>query len=98
MKNDGAALCQTAFRADQIPRMMKAAQDAMRAGDYRIDGRFWQGRQHMAVGPMTTIGIKGLPGQKGLGIGHRPDTFRWSKDVDGSKLRQWIGDDADNYA
>lgn len=100
MSNNGAALCQTAFRSELIPRMRQAAKDAMEAGDYKIDGRFWRGMIHLASGQTTVVGIKGLPGTKGLGIGHRPAERpeRWNPDPGMTKLREWIGADADNYA
>lgn len=99
MANNGAALCQTAFRSELIPRMSQAAQQALKAGDYKIDGRFWRGMIHLANGPTTVVGIKGLIGTPGLGIGHRPkDRPGWRNDPAMAKLREWIGDDADNYS
>ena len=44
----------------------------------------------------TVVGIRGLPGQRGLGVGHRP-TPDWTPDPDWSKLREWIGDDVGIY-
>lgn len=96
MKNNGSALCQTAFSADLIPRMRNSIEAALAHNDFGLDRRFWAGIQGLAVGPVTTIGIKGLPGCKGLGIGHRPDG-RWFKDPQFKKLREWIGDDVENY-
>lgn len=99
LRNSGAALCQTAFRASEAPRLASAATAAMHAGDYRIDGRFWDGRQNAATGAQTVVGIKGLPGQSGLGVGHRPFAAGrpWADDADGVILRQWLGADADPY-
>lgn len=100
MANRGAALCQTAFRAELIPAMRQAAQDAMNAGDFGIDGRFWAPRKHMANGPQTCIGIKGLAGTPGLGIGHRPKSSpkrRWRPDPNLDCLRRLIGDDVEHY-
>lgn len=100
MANRGSALCQTAFRAELIPAMRRAAEEATVAGDFGIDGRFWAPRKHMATGPQTVIGIKGLAGTPGLGIGHRPKsspTRRWRPDPELQHLRQLIGDDVENY-
>lgn len=98
--NNGAALCQTAFRRSEIPRMREAAEQALAAGDYKIDGRFWRGLTHLANGSTTVVGIKGLPGQRGLGTGHRPSERRglWKSDPKMEKLREWIGEYAANYA
>lgn len=100
MANNGSALCQTAFRSELIPEMRKAAQEAMAAGDFGIDRRFWASRKHMATGPQTVIGVKGLTGTPGLGIGHRPRSSRfrrWHPDPDLKMLRQHIGDDVEAY-
>jgi glycosyltransferase involved in cell wall biosynthesis len=101
MKNRGAALCQTVFRRELLPEMRAAAQTAHAANDFSIDARFWAPRQSMATGPQTVIGIKGLPGQPGLGIGHRPKSSgarRWVNDPTFAQLRRWIGDDVEHYA
>lgn len=100
MANRGAALCQTAFRAELIQDMRRAAQDAIVAGSFGIDGRFWSSRTHMANGAQTVIGIKGLAGTPGLGIGHRPKSKpgrRWQPDPEMNVLRQMIGADVENY-
>lgn len=92
VRNKGSSLAQTATR--DIPRLRAAAEAALAAGDYTIDGRFWDGRK--ARGPKTVVGIKGLPGIKGLGMGHRPGKG-WHQDPAGRKLREWIGTDAEAY-
>lgn len=100
MHNHGAALCQTAFRRELLPDMRAAAQTAHASNDFSIDRRFWAPRIAMATGRQTVVGIKGLPGQPGLGIGHRPRktaTKRWARDPDMTKLEEWIGDDVEFY-
>lgn len=101
MQNRGSALCQTAFLASEIPRMEGAARKASNEGSFCVDGNFWRGREGLAVGSQTVIGIKGIPGTPGLGIGHRPDKHRrnrWVSDPTMAKLREWIGrDDAEAY-
>lgn len=100
MANRGSALCQTAFRRELIPEMQRAAREAMAAGDFGIDGRFWAPRRSMAAGSQTVIGIKGLAGTPGLGIGHRPKSGpgkRWRPDPGLKFLRQQIGADVECY-
>ena len=100
MANRGAALCQTAFRAELIPEMRRAAEQAIAAGSFSIDGLFWASRKHMAGGAQTVIGIKGLAGTPGLGIGHRPKSKagrRWRPDPEMKVLRQLIGADVEHY-
>lgn len=96
MLNVGSALCNTAFRAELVPKMVSAAHQAMRAGSYGVDRLFWDS----IVGDVheidTVVGIKGLPGRAGLGMGHRPGDG-WTSDPDMTQLQAWIGDDVENY-
>jgi hypothetical protein len=43
----------------------------------------------------NVIGIKGLPGRPGIGVGHRRN---FGVTDNGTKLREWAGNYADNYA
>jgi hypothetical protein len=43
-------------------------------------------------GKDLAIGIKGLPGRKGIGMGHRAEV-KMARDPDFSKLKELIGDD-----
>lgn len=97
-RNRGSALCQTAFRASEKRRMLGAIDAAQSSGSYGIDGMFWTGRESLANGPQTVIGMKGLPGTKGLGVGHRSHPrVNWKHDPDLCELRRWIGNDATEY-
>jgi hypothetical protein len=100
MGNRGAALCQTAFRASMIGRMLDVSKKCYAANDFCIDGKFWSGIGGGTHDEQTVVGIKGLPGTKGLGNGHRPNSSirrRWHPDPGFAKLREWIGDDAGEY-
>ena len=102
MANVGSSLCNTAFHAKHIPMMHTAARVAFSSNLYSLDRIFWDSmtpRYKVNLHDINTVvGIKGLPGRVGLGLGHRPDKTRpWKYDKDLSKLREWIGDDADNY-
>lgn len=98
--NRGASLCQTGFEATLIPTFRAVIESCISMRAYGIDGAFWAG-QPAAVKSLTrtntVVGIKGLPGQAGLGVGHRPKAG-WTSDPHGKQLRAWIGDDADVYA
>ncbi|MES2625890.1 MAG: glycosyltransferase family A protein [Pseudomonadota bacterium] len=101
MKNIGSALCNTAFRAELIPHVERAAQKAFSRNAIGLDRFFWDSLAGMAVETHdinTVVGIKGLPGRKGLGIGHKPPDGRSTPDPDLNQLRAWIGDDAESYA
>lgn len=45
------------------------------------------------------LGVKGMPGRKGIGSGHRPNSQYWNKDDEQfSKLKEVIGDDWKHYS
>lgn len=98
MKNVGSALCNTAFRVALMPAMEEAAERCRRSGAIGLDRMFWDSLKEGADvhDEHTVVGIKGLPGRPGLGIGHRPDNT-WNMDPNLEQLRQWIGDDVENY-
>jgi len=99
--NRGASLCQTAFTREAAPIFRASVDRCRRLNTYGVDGGFWAAVPAHAQAlrrTQTVIGIKGLPGQAGLGIGHRPAPTQWSADPDLVQLRAWIGDDADVYA
>lgn len=96
-----ASLCATAMRASFLPSLECAIES--RAW---IDSNLW--RMAALLAPLgvssklyessTVIGIKGMPGRPGVSQCHRQEADgRWSGDPDLSRLRQWIGDDADAY-
>lgn len=100
LDNIGASLCQTAFVRELAPDFRGVVNDCMARGSFGVDTTFWRSvprSQWAFTGERTVVGIKGLPGRRGLGIGHRPDG-RWKADPDLAKLREWIGDDAESYA
>lgn len=98
IRNSCAALCNTAFRRECLPILADAAREAMALGMYHVDRLFWQrvGAEGLHE-EETVIGLKGLPGMKGIGIGHRPG-HGWWPDPSGKKLREWIGEAAGHYA
>lgn len=102
MRNIGSALCNTALTADLIPKMQAAARSAIARGSYGVDRLFWDSipaRDKLITQTETVVGIKGLPGRKGLGMGHRPgqNGRKWTDDHDGRKLAEWIGEDVGLY-
>ena len=101
--NRGACLCQTGIQRAVIPTLQHVIHRCRQSESYGIDGRFWEAipRRHWNLQPtLTCLGMKGLPGQPGLGIGHRPTLRdrRWKADPGHAQLRAWIGDaDAEIY-
>lgn len=99
-QNGSASMCQTAIRASVLDAFRRVVVASLARKSFTIDRSLWQAiaRTKWALGRNATVlGIKGLPGTTGLGIGHRPSTG-WTADPNLSKLRSWIGDDAETYA
>lgn len=101
-KNVGASMCQTAIRRELVPAFVRMACSHLAREHFGIDTNFWRSipvDQWGMVGKLTVLGIKGIPGNAGLGIGHRPDGGKkWKDDRDLIQLRHWIGADAEHYA
>lgn len=97
MRNIGSALCNTALRAPLLPNMARAAEHAFKHDKIGVDRLFWESVAGNVHNINTVVGIKGLPGRKGLGMGHKPPDSKWNHDPELAKLREWIGQDADLY-
>jgi glycosyltransferase involved in cell wall biosynthesis len=101
MQNIGSALCNTAFTSDLIPVVREHAERLLETKGHNLDALFWASLHHSKKflhRTNTVVGIKGLPGRKGLGIGHRVDSKRsWQTDPKGEVLQAWIGKDAEPY-
>lgn len=98
--NVGASLCQTAIRREAVPAFVAAVQTCLARKVFGVDATFWRSlprNQWAIVRSGTCVGIKGLPGQAGLGIGHRPYGDVWHPDPALVKLREWVGEDAATY-
>lgn len=97
IRNTCAALCNTALKSSQLHLLSAACDEAERREIYHVDRLFWnrirKGNLHSQE---TVTGIKGVAGSPGIGIGHKT-SGRWINDLDGSKLREWIGEDARYY-
>jgi hypothetical protein len=99
MRNtDRASLCQTVVRASLLPTIRQLCA----SGDPFIDLKLWKlAATHRVVAPglhPMVVGIKGMPGRRGIGIGHDASRAAYQDDADLSKLRSMIGNDAEVYA
>lgn len=98
--NLGASLCQTAIACEAIPMLLETILWCAEVRSYGIDTTFWQKlppHQWAIERTQTVVGIKGLPGQPGLGIGHRPHGINWRSDPFHRQLQEWIGLDIAVY-
>lgn len=88
-----ASLCATAMRGGAIETFAHMCRTKAKF----IDLDLW--RRHPSrhlFGGHRVVGIKGLPGRGGIGMGHSA-RFDGKADPDGTLLRQWIGEDAEEY-
>lgn len=100
--NKGASLCQTGLTRRAVPCFLKALERARADRSYGVDARFWSSIPPALTSlqrTQTAVGMKGLPGQAGLGIGHRPNLGPpWHRDDSAySALRKWVGADVEVY-
>lgn len=88
-----ASLCSTAMRGRAIEQL----KGVCRPGIQFIDVMLWQafGNEGAFRGE-NVVGIKGLPGRKGIGIGH-DKRFQGTADKSGKILRSWVGEDVAAY-
>lgn len=97
MHNPGmASLAQTAIKAT----LLGTVNQWLNGGSPRqMDGHLWKRSQiptfAKALAPASTthVGLKGYPGQTGLGIKHKAEELvGWFPDPQGKQLREWIPD------
>ncbi len=98
-----ASLCATAVKRSLFPLLEREC-----AGeDPFIDSRIWRdakgnGRKILIGDPngrkRYVVGMKAMPGRKGYGNGHTGQDKSAKADPNLAKLRELIGDAADNYA
>ena len=93
-----ASLCQTAFRSDVIPTLRAICQSTR---SYTIDLMLW--RQYKSLKkvllnkPTLCVGMKGLPGRRGLASGHRTKSRGYREDPNYEFLERIIGNDLQIY-
>jgi hypothetical protein len=86
-----ASLCQTAFRLEMIPLIL----GLLREDGPWIDLLIWGALDGVLYESELCVGIKGMPGRAGIGMGHHSGGL---PDPNLDVLREWIGDDALEYA
>lgn len=92
-----ASLAQTGFRRELIPLI----DDCCRQGTPFIDLHIWKrpvDDKHMIHNHGLCVGIKGMPGRRGLGQGGHQTGSRYTRDPHLVQLRAWVGHDVDRYA
>lgn len=93
-----ASMCQMGFTKEIISTL----QHILKQQNAFIDIQLWryyssQFRKKL-YNSRLCVGIKGMPGNIGIGIGHRPTDVHRIKDKNFQKLEEWIGkEDTDFY-
>lgn len=95
-RNRGSSLCQTGMHRSLIPLFLEVVEMCQGLQSYGVDGRFWDAAKKQGIDveeyeEKHVIGIKGIAGQVGLGVGHRPKEG-WMLDPQMIKLREWVGE------
>jgi glycosyltransferase involved in cell wall biosynthesis len=91
-----ASLGQTAIHAKLLPFLAEIAG----YGSPWIDTmlwRKWRGKRKFIRSEGLHVGIKGMPGENGIGIGHSVDFGRLDAKPCFGTLRGWIGEDSNVY-
>lgn len=96
-----ASLCSTAMKRMALPLL----DEAINSGDLFPDISFWQKciekwklPRLLALHLNLGIGIKQMPGRKGIGGGHSPNDTVFKSDPGYNILKEWVGaDDAAIY-
>ena len=90
------SLCQTGFRRSLLGLVKRACEDP--GGDVVSTRLMWsEARNKLLFDELAPlcVGIKAMPGRRGIGVGHRALFFR--SDPGMGKLREWIGEDYRSY-
>ena len=88
-----ASFCQTVIRSRRLDAIYTACQKKTSSF---IDGRLWEKdiKKKLFADKAYCVGIKGMPGRKGIGIGHR-NNVKYQPDTNLVKLKEWIGNEED---
>ncbi len=95
---DRASMCQMGFTKSVV----SIIQHIIKQGSAFVDIQLWKYYssqfKKQLYNRRLSIGIKGMPGNIGIGIGHRPTDVHRTKDKNFQKLEEWIGkEDTDFY-
>ena len=93
------SLCQTGFTTDSIDWVALCLGACHKAGTNYLDIELWKNpvRKHpVYIDYCYCLGMKGLPGRKGIGVGHHRFSH-YTKDKDLNVLHSYIGNDVRLY-
>lgn len=91
-----SSFCQTAFHSSLLPTVYLCTH----RGTVFVDYRLWEKdvkSKFIFKDACHCVGIKGMPGRKGIGAGHRPNLKKYHNDPDMKELEKWIGKEDTNF-
>lgn len=96
--DEHASLCATCFTTDFLPHFAEILRKMDPEAPW-VDHEIFGGHPDKALflGSNLVVGIKGMPGRKGIGLGHHKRGKMLERDPVLVKLQEWIGDDARLY-
>jgi len=94
-----ASFCQTGFTRSLLPIFQKSI-----SGDPYIDMRLWlkngKGKGFLFFDPEDQLqlhcSLKGLKGRKGIGTGHNEKENYYTRDINYTMLKRWVGEENAN--
>ena len=96
-----SSLCTTGFQEEIVEGMIPRVEKMLKHRHKYIDLNLWRGYEvskQLSDRRDLSLGIKGMPGKKGLCSGHDPKGRAWNPDPSGKWLRSMVGKvDAERY-
>jgi len=91
-------MCQMGFTRDVISILKSILNQKNAFVDIQLWKYYSSQFKKQLYNTRLSIGIKGMPGNPGIGIGHNPTDVHRTKDKNFQKLEEWIGkEDTDFY-
>lgn len=94
---DRASMCQMGFRSVVISILKHILEQQNAFVDIQLWRYYSSKFRKELYNSRLSIGIKGMPGNPGIGIGHRPTDVHRTKDKNFQKLEEWIGKEDTNF-
>lgn len=89
-----ASLCQTGLSVLYLSLLDKICVGSPSCIDFALWSSF---SDHLPFEASHVVGMKSMPGRKGIGVGHDPYQGIWQDDKDLFTLRSWLKEDAEAY-
>jgi len=92
-----ASMCQMGFKSNVISTLIMILNQQSAFVDIQLWEYYSYKFKKQLYNTRLCIGIKGMPGNPGIGIGHRLTDVHRKKDKNWQKLEEWIGKEDTNF-